>query len=180
MIHTAANANLEGVHRRRRFHLLVALLPCACGPESPPTYLGEYDVTNAQIVCRQDDPEAAVWYEHIYYVDPIAIEMDAEGKLTLPLPMPPCGITGTVEDDDLHLLAEDCALQLPATRDIEAQTVRYTNGRGLGIWNGDNLEITTETDRQFTSVPAGLPDWWDAPGSCSGAFTLVPHHLPDG
>ncbi len=61
----------------------------------------------------------------------------------------------------------------------EAQTVRYTNGRGLGIWNGDTLEIETETDRQFTSVPAGLPDWWDAPGSCSGDFTLVPHHLHD-
>jgi hypothetical protein len=152
---------------------LAGIAMVACGPEAAADFVGDYDMTLGGWGCVIEHPEAA---SHLVsgYFGPRSIEENADGTLVLDLPMPPCPLTGSVDGERLHLDAEDCVIDYEASSQIEAYSVQYGDGFGVGEWHEGILEITTETRRRHTSIPDGLPDWWDEPGSCSARFSLEP------
>lgn len=156
--------------------ILVALAGFAalsCGPERAAEFVGDYDDTIGNWSCSVDDPEASSFSIHGYY-GLRSIEESDDGTLVLDLPMPPCPLTGSVDGQRLQLTAEDCVIDVEATHLVEAHSVAYEDGFGIGEWHDGVLEITMETRRRYTSIPNGLPDWWDDPGSCSALFVLQP------
>ena len=145
----------------------------ACGPEPAVEFVGDYEDVVGDWSCTIEHPEAPTFSVGGFYGERSIEEFD-DDTLVVDLPMPPCPLAGRVDGAKLRLTAEDCVVDIAATELVEAHSVEYEDGSGIGEWVDGVLEIRTETRRRYLSIPNDLPEWWDDPGHCMGSYVLTP------